>query len=83
VNVRSCTIITTEANTLVAPIHDRMPVIVGAEEWAKWLGEASLDDPATLLKPFPAERMTLWPVSKAVGNVKNQGPELAERVVLA
>jgi putative SOS response-associated peptidase YedK len=78
--VRSCTIITTEANALVAPIHDRMPVIVGAEEWAKWLGEEPLDDPATLLKPFPAERMTMWPVSKAVGNVKNQGRELAEHV---
>jgi putative SOS response-associated peptidase YedK len=80
--VRSCTIITTEANALVAPIHDRMPVIVGAEEWARWLGEEPLADPATLLKPFPAERMTMWPVSKAVGNVKNQGPELAERMAV-
>jgi putative SOS response-associated peptidase YedK len=39
-----------------------------------------LSDPATLLKQFPAERMTLWPVDKAVGKVKNHGRELAERV---
>jgi putative SOS response-associated peptidase YedK len=37
--VRSCTIITTEANALIAPLHDRMPVIVGPEDWAAWLGK--------------------------------------------
>ena len=76
--VRSCTIVTTEANALLRDIHDRMPVIIGPEDWAAWLGEEPIADPATLLKPFPPERMTLWPVDKRVGNVKNQGPELAE-----
>lgn len=80
--MRSCTIITTEANAMMAPIHDRMPVILGAEDWAAWLGEEPIADAATLLKQFPAERMTMWPVSKAVGNVKNEGPELAERIVI-
>ena len=78
--VKSFTIITTEANAMMAPVHDRMPVILGAEDWAAWLGEEPLDDPASLLKPFPPERMTMWPVGKAVGSVKNQGTELAERV---
>jgi putative SOS response-associated peptidase YedK len=78
--VRSCTIITTEANDMMAPIHDRMPVILGAEDWAAWLGEEPLEHPITLLRPFPPERMTMWPVSKAVGNVTNQGAELAEPV---
>ena len=76
--VRSCTIITTAANAFMADIHDRMPVIIGAEDWAAWLGEELLADPAALLKPFPPERMTHWPVDKRVGSVKNQGPELAE-----
>lgn len=80
--VLSCTIITTEPNTLVAPIHDRMPVILGEENWGTWLGE----EPATqealhaLLAPLPAERMTVWQVSKDVGNVKNQGESLADPV---
>ena len=37
--IRSCTIITTDANEMVADVHDRMPVILGSEDWAKWLGE--------------------------------------------
>jgi len=57
-----------------------VPVIVGAEDWAAWLGEEPIADPAALLRPFPAERMTMWPVDKRVGNVKNQGRELVERV---
>ncbi len=76
--LRSCTIITTDANAFMAGIHDRMPVILGPEDWEAWLGEEPLPNPAALLKPFPGERMTMWPVSKAVGNVKNQGAELAE-----
>lgn len=76
--IRSCTIITTEANAVIAEMHDRMPVIIGAEDWAAWLGEDPLSDPAALLKPFPAARMTMWPVDKRVGNVKNQSADLAE-----
>lgn len=59
-----------------------MPVILGPEDWPAWLGEEPVADPAALLHPFPAERMTLWPVSNAVGNVKNQGAELAERIAI-
>lgn len=78
--VRSSTIITTEANPVLAAIHDRMPVIIGPEDWALWLGEAPCADPAALMKPFPAERLALWPVAKRVGNVANEGPELAEPI---
>ncbi len=76
--VRSCTVITTAANDLMASIHDRMPVILGAEDWAEWLGEEPLPNPAALLRPFPSERMTMWAVDRRIGNVKNQGAELAE-----
>lgn len=79
---KTCTIITTDANDLLAPIHDRMPVIVDSDDWPAWLGEtgAPLDQAKAMLRPFPPERMTLWPVDKKVGNVKNEGPELAEKI---
>jgi len=56
--LRSCTIITCAPNSLLEPFHDRMPVILGEEEWAKWLGEepANEDELLKLLKPFAAER---------------------------
>src|SRR6185295_18578124 len=78
--LRSTTIITCAPNSLLAPIHDRMPVILGEEDWAKWLGEEAANENMllSLLRPFAAERMTLWPVGKAVGNVKNEGAELIE-----
>jgi putative SOS response-associated peptidase YedK len=80
--IKSCTIITTEANAFMAPLHDRMPVILGDEDLPAWLGETPLADPASLLKQFPGERMTMWPVAKAVGNVRSQGAELAEPIAL-
>jgi|SRR5690242_17762442 putative SOS response-associated peptidase YedK len=78
--LRSCTIITCAPNTLLAPLHDRMPVILGAEDWPQWLGEepATRDALLALLKPFPAERMTLWKVANAVGNVRNENAQLIE-----
>jgi putative SOS response-associated peptidase YedK len=78
--LRSCTIITTDASEMMAPIHDRMPVILGSEDWQKWLGEEPANDNElkAMLKPFPSERMTAWPVNKMVGNVKNDGPDLIE-----
>ncbi len=55
-SIRSCTIITTEANATCAPIHDRMPVILALDDIARWLGEepASADSIAALLRPSPA-----------------------------
>lgn len=74
------TIVTTEANALCAPIHDRMPVMLAPADWPLWLGEtqATPGRLQQLLKPFPAERMQCWPVGKAVGSVKNDGPDLVE-----
>lgn len=55
-----------------------MPVILGDEDWAKWLGEepATDDQLKVMLRPFADARMTAWEVSKAVGNVRNQGADL-------
>lgn len=79
---RSCTIITTEANGLIGAIHDRMPVILSDEQWPAWLGEtpSTSAELLAMLKPFPSERLAMWPVDKRVGNVKNEGPDLADRV---
>jgi putative SOS response-associated peptidase YedK len=77
---RTCAIITGEPNELVAPIHNRMPVILPREAWATWLGEepVSADELQALLKPFPAEAMRAYPVSTRVNSVKNDEPSLLE-----
>src|SRR3954470_24860891 len=80
--VRSFTIITTTPNELCAQVHNRMPVILRSEEWAEWIGEEPTDEVRLkgMLGPYPAERMTLWPVDKRVGNVRNNDASLIEPV---
>jgi len=66
--IETCTILTTAANAVLAPIHDRMPVIVPPREYDRWL-DPSLKDPdslAPLLVPFPPEEMLAFPVSPRV-----------------
>lgn len=78
--VRSFAIVTTAANALLAEVHDRMPVILAPREWPAWLGETPADPQhlKSLLVPYPAEDMILWPVDKRVGNVVNKDPALIE-----
>jgi putative SOS response-associated peptidase YedK len=78
--IRTCTIITGEPNELVAPIHNRMPVILPREAWSARLGEepASTAELQALLKPFPAEAMRAYPVSAKVNSVNNDEPSLLE-----
>lgn len=68
--VRTFCIITCPANELVAGIHDRMPVILPAEAYGRWLANIE-PDPRDLLVPYPAELMTMWPVSARVNNPAN------------
>lgn len=71
-------VLTCRANDLVAPIHDRMPVLVRPQDDARWL-DPDLTDPAELadiLAPRPWPDMTAWPVGQAVNAVANQGPGL-------
>jgi putative SOS response-associated peptidase YedK len=77
--VRSCTIVTGEPNALLQPIHQRMPVILPPDAWARWLGEEAADPAAlqALLRPYPAERMRLYPVSPRVNSVKNDDSDVA------
>jgi putative SOS response-associated peptidase YedK len=76
--VETFALLTTTPNALCATVHDRMPVILGREDWRAWL--ATPDDRKALLRSFPADMMQTWPVGKAVGNVKNDGPQLIEPV---
>lgn len=80
--ISTCTIITTEPNRLVADIHDRMPVILHEEDEETWLNRnnQNAEQLMSLLKPFPAENMEAYPVSPAVGNVKNDSKELIKPV---
>jgi putative SOS response-associated peptidase YedK len=83
--LRSFAIVTTAANELLAPLHDRMPVILGPENWPSWLGETAVD-PAqlkALLIPYPANEMVIWPVDRRVGNAKNNDPSLIEPLAAA
>ena len=64
----------------MAGLHDRMPVIVEPADWPVWLGEEA-GDYAALLRPAPAGTVRLWPVSRAVNNVRNNGPELLQPVI--
>ena len=74
--------ITTDANSLLAPIQDRMPVIVQREDWPLWLGEVD-GEVAALLRPAAKDVLRFWPIDKKVGNVRNDGPDLIEPVVPA
>ena len=76
--LKSFTIITTQANDLLNPLHDRMPVLLAPDSWAPWLGETAITDHElkAMLKPYPSENLTFWPVDRRVGNVRNDSPDL-------
>nr|MCH9751967.1 SOS response-associated peptidase [Alphaproteobacteria bacterium] len=77
--IDSFTILTTEPNDLMAGLHTRMPVILDPQDYERWL-DTSSRDVEDLYEPFPTDAMHAWAVAAAVGNVRNQGPELIEEV---
>ena len=79
--IRSCAIITTTANELVKPLHNRMPAILHPESYEIWLDQnADLKTLEKLLVPFPASEMKSHPVSSAVNKVQNDNSDLTQRV---
>ena len=75
--IESCTIITTRPNELVAPVHDRMPVILPAEAESVWLDACvSKEHALSLLEPYPAELMAALPASTRVNSVRNDDSRL-------
>lgn len=78
--IESCTIITTAANSLVAPLHDRMPVILPPDDYGLWL-DANVEDVErlqSLLRPLSAEAMRARPVSTLVNSPRNDSPACLE-----
>jgi putative SOS response-associated peptidase YedK len=75
--IKSCTILTTQANDLVQPLHDRMPVILALQDWDVWLN-SQVQKPEVLqqlLRPYPPAEMTGYAVSTLVNNPKHNSPE--------
>ncbi|MGO9469710.1 MAG: SOS response-associated peptidase [Isosphaeraceae bacterium] len=78
----SCALLTTDANELLAPIHDRMPVILPRSAYDLWL-DPGIHDPkrlAPLLVPFPADEMEVYPVSRLVNDPQNDVPECIQPI---
>jgi putative SOS response-associated peptidase YedK len=78
----SATVITTEATDDVGRIHDRMPMLIEPQNWARWLDprESDTDVVAQLLIPAAAGRLEAYPVSTEVNDVRNDGPQLIEPI---
>lgn len=80
--IESCTVLTCEPNALLAPIHNRMPVILGPEEYDLWLdSDAPLPAVKAVLRPFSAESMQATPISTLVNNARNDVPDVLTPVV--
>jgi putative SOS response-associated peptidase YedK len=80
------TILTTDPNQLMEPIHNRMPVILAERDYQRWLEPDGFDPgggarpPVDLLRPYPADEMIAWPVRERVGNVRNNDPQLLDQL---
>ena len=75
--LQTYTILTTDPNELLKSIHNRMPVILSQKDYSRWMAPAEPSHlPVDLLRPYPAEEMKAWKVSRAVGNVQNNNPGL-------
>jgi putative SOS response-associated peptidase YedK len=76
--LRTCTVITTRANGVLAPIHDRMPVVLGEDDWNEWLDPANQELAALegLLVPAPDEWVEAYPVSTRVNSPRNNDADL-------
>ena len=80
--LESCTIIVTDANSLVRDIHDRMPVILKEEDFATWLdpNNGDAEELLSMLKPADPAALAMHEVSRQVNSPRNDGPELLEAV---
>jgi putative SOS response-associated peptidase YedK len=83
--INSCSIIVTEPNAVLEPIHDRMPVILSPDDYGLWLdpdveGAKRLQ---SLLRPYPADEMEAYPISTLVNNPRNDVEQCVERAAVA
>jgi len=83
-DICTCTIITTDSNALIAPLHDRMPAIIPEEGRDLWL-DPDVQDPdrlTDLLRPFDSEQLEVYEVSARVNSPKYDAPDAIERVAV-
>jgi putative SOS response-associated peptidase YedK len=77
--LRTCALVTTAANSIMAPIHDRMPLVLAPDDWSAWLDPATaMAEVEALMVPAPSDWFLAYPVSSRVNSVANDGPELLE-----
>jgi putative SOS response-associated peptidase YedK len=78
--IRTVSLITTEPNELMRPIHDRMPVILAPQDYGSWLDAGAHDSRALMryVRPYPGERMSAYRVSTRVSKPENDDPSLVE-----
>lgn len=85
--LESCTLLTTSANALMQPLHDRMPVIVQPDDYAQWLGSGrdetpqALDQLQHLLRPYADDGLIAYPVSTYVNNTRNEGADCMQALI--
>lgn len=82
--INSCAILTTEANEVLRPVHDRMPVIIHPDDYELWLDADArkLGLVKEMLRSYPAEEMVSYPVGTSVNSPRNQGTELIEELAV-
>jgi putative SOS response-associated peptidase YedK len=78
--IRTFAVITTDANELVAEIHDRMPAILSPDDHMRWLSDEP--DPRDLMRPCAADLMRMWPISTRVNKPQNDDPSITEPIEL-
>jgi putative SOS response-associated peptidase YedK len=80
--LETCSILTTEANSVLSQVHDRMPVILDPEAYDLWLDEdiRKQDLRKELLRPYPGSEMIAYPVSTAINSPRHQGEELVQPI---
>jgi len=77
--IESCAIITCAANARLAPVHDRMPVVIARSDYARWLAPERVGPaPLDLLRPAPDATFALYPVSTRVNSPRHDAPDCIE-----
>jgi putative SOS response-associated peptidase YedK len=78
--VRTFCVVTVGPNEVMAPIHDRMPVILRPEDWSAWLSpDSDVGGIAPMVSPAPSETMEAWRVSRRVSSAREDSPDLLEK----